>query len=133
MGLPVSTLGKVPIPVHALLVILGPTVKPELPMNVPIICALMGALAKVLGSTIILVCAPWDSMENAVKSKLRLVQTCLAEMVAVVPIHQIEFSAKLPHFQILWCGVCSKVDIGNKDANTRNILGDLYQQTHSEN
>ena len=95
MGLPVSTLVKVHIPVHALLVILGPTVKPELPMNVPITCALMGELAKVLGSTIILVCAPWDSMENAVKSKLRLVQTCLAEMVAVVPIHQMEFSANV--------------------------------------
>ena len=92
----VSILAKDLTPVPVLLVGLGLTVKPELPMNVPIIFALMGALAKVLGSTIILVCAPWDFMENTVNLKLKLVQICHAKMVPTVSIHQLDMSANVP-------------------------------------
>ena len=96
MAPPVLTPAKALTPVPVLLVGLGLTVKPELPTNVPIIFALMGALAKVLGSTIILVSAPWDFMENTVNWKLKLVQICHAKMVPTVLIHQLDMSANVP-------------------------------------
>ena len=50
-----------------------PTAKSGSPTNVPITCVPMEVLARVLASTIILVFAPWDSMESIANLRLKSV------------------------------------------------------------
>ena len=89
MELLASILVKDLIHVLVLLVIQASIVKPESPMNVLIIFALMVVPAKALVITITHVSVPWDSMANVVNCKLRLVQICHVKMVQVASIHQL--------------------------------------------
>merc|ERR1712223_29867 len=89
MELLASILVKDLIHVLVLLVIQVSIVKPESPMNVLIIFALMVVPAKALVITITHVSVPWDSMANVANCKLKLVQICHVKMVQVASIHQL--------------------------------------------
>lgn len=93
MELLASILVKDLIHVLVLLDIPASIAKPESPTNVLIIFALMAVPAKEPVTTITLVSVPWDSMDNVVNCKLKLVQICHAKTVPIAMIHQLVTNA----------------------------------------